>query len=90
MPTSVSSERMDREVHAVTIEKKVTALSDALARLSSAEDLRELLKIIKNPGWTTPAEFVFTTSILDSLESQARSMAEQTRQLVNAARQVGR
>ena len=41
------------------LDKKITALSDALAKLGSADDLRKLLLIIRRPGWTTPAELAF-------------------------------
>jgi hypothetical protein len=47
--------------HILVIEKKVSALSDALAHLGKGTSLRELLKIIKFPGWTTPAEFACWT-----------------------------
>lgn len=88
MSNSVATETMDRGIHVPALDKKITALSDALAHLSSANDLRELLKIIRNPGWTTPAEFMLVMANLNILESQVRNFADQTKQLVEAARQV--
>ena len=43
-------------IHVETVEKKVTALSNALATLGRGTTLAELLKIIYFPGYTTPAE----------------------------------
>jgi len=48
------------------LEKQVTTLSDALAHLSNVEDFKRIL-ILKKPGWTTPAEFAFATSIVESM-----------------------
>ena len=39
-------------------EKSITALSDALAHLGKGTDLRDLIMIIRKPGWTTPAELL--------------------------------
>ena len=70
------------------LEKKVTDLSNALAHLGTTEDLHELLRIIKRPGWTTPAEFILTTSIVDSITAQTKSIATQRQQLLKAAEEV--
>lgn len=47
------------------LEKKITALSDALAHLGKGTDLKDPLRIIHNPGWTTPAEWLFAVGIID-------------------------
>jgi hypothetical protein len=41
------------------LEKKVTSISNALSKLSSAEDFRKLIMEWRRPGWTTPVEFIF-------------------------------
>jgi hypothetical protein len=75
--------------HDITsLEKKVTDLSNALAHLGTTEDLHTLLKIIKQPGWTTPAEFVLVNSIVESITAQTKSIATQRQQLLKAAEQV--
>ena len=58
------------------LEKKVDALSNALAKLSSAEDFRELILILRRPGWTTPAEFIFASSIIDSMTAQVKTLTQ--------------
>jgi hypothetical protein len=70
------------------LEKKVTELSNALAGLGTTEDLHELLRIIKQPGWTTVAEFLLTNGFVDSITAQTRAIATQREALLNAAREV--
>jgi len=49
------------------LERNVNALMAALSNLGSAQELKELLKTIRRPGWTTPAEFIFASGIVDSM-----------------------
>ena len=70
--------------------KKVTALSDALAKLGNGEDLKHLLQIIHRPGWTTPAEFLLVNSIVDHLAGQVGHLANLKGQLMKASEAVGR
>jgi hypothetical protein len=70
------------------INKKVTALSNALAKLGKGTDVKELIRIIRNPGWTTPAELAFTIAILDSMQGQADQLARLSSSLVKSAKRV--
>jgi hypothetical protein len=70
------------------LDKKITALSDALAHLGKGTDLKELLRIIRFPGWTTPAELAFTVAILDSMQSQVNQLTKLSGALAKAAKQV--
>lgn len=56
------------------LEKKVTDLSNALARLGKGEDLKQLLIILRRPGWTTLAELIFASAILDSLQANVKAL----------------
>ena len=67
------------------LEKKVTDLSDALAHLSSADDFRRLIQILKRPGWTTPAEMIFAGAIVDSMLAHTRALAAQKQELLKGA-----
>jgi hypothetical protein len=58
------------------LEKQITALSDALAKLGSADDLRKLILIIRRPGWTTPAELAFASGIVESLTAQTKALTQ--------------
>lgn len=75
--------------HIVVLDKKITELSDALAHLGKGTSLRELLKIIRFPGWTTPAEFAFAALALDSMRAQIKVLDVMNEQLLAAAKQVG-
>lgn len=74
--------------HVALLDKKITALSKALANLGKGTDLRELLRIIRNPGWTTPAELAFTVAILDSIDGQLKQLAKLQKSLVVAGKRV--
>lgn len=75
--------------HIEVLDKKITALSDALAHLGQADSLKELLRIIRFPGYTTPAEFAFTVTVLDTMASQTRQLETMGEHLLAAAKQVG-
>ena len=70
------------------LEKKVTDVSDALAHLSSAEDFKRLILILRRPGWTTPAEFLFASAILDSMLAVTRALGAQKQELLKGAEAV--
>jgi hypothetical protein len=70
-------------------EKSITALSDALAHLGKGTSLRELILIIKRPGWTTPAEFAFASSIVENMTSQVASLERLQGDLLKASQMVG-
>ncbi len=70
-------------------EKSITALSDALAHLGKGTSLKDLIMIIKNPGWTTPAELLYATSIVDTMMAQVETMERLQTNLLRASRMVG-
>jgi hypothetical protein len=72
------------------LEKKVTDLSDALARLGSREDFKRLILIFRRPGWTTPAEYLFATALVDSMQSQVATLAKLKTDLLKGSKEVGR
>lgn len=59
------------------LEKRMTDLSDALAHLNNAEDWKRLILILHHPGFTTPAEFIFISSLVDSMRAQADALSKQ-------------
>jgi hypothetical protein len=58
------------------LEKRISALSDVLARLGRGKDLRDLIRILRFPGWTTPAEFASAFGIVESMISHAAVLAQ--------------
>ena len=76
------------DIHIKELDKKITALSDALAHLGQGTSLKELLKIIRFPGYTTPAEFALTVAILDSMQAHTKTLATLETQLLSASKLV--
>lgn len=81
-----------KDIERIAMEKKITALSKALASLSKGteKDFRELLLLIKKPGWTTIAEEAFTLSSLEIMSLQIRVLSSMRANLMKAAKMVGR
>jgi hypothetical protein len=69
-------------------EKQISALSNALAKLSSAEDFRELILILRRPGWTTPAEFRFASGIVASMTTQVKGLTALKADLIEGSKAV--
>ena len=78
----------DHDMHVNVLGEKITALSNALAELGRGTTLQELLRIIRFPGYTTPAELAFSVAMVDSMAAQASLLFKQQQDLLAAARQV--
>jgi hypothetical protein len=70
------------------LDKKISALSNVLAKLGKGTDLKDLILIIRKPGWTTPAELAFTTAMLDAVTAQAVQLDRLASAMVKAAKKV--
>lgn len=75
--------------HIKMLDEKISDLSDVLAHLGKGSDLKELLRIIRKPGWTTPAEFRFSLAIVDSMRIQVDGLSQTSARLLEAAKVVG-
>lgn len=73
------------EIDINTMGKKVKSLSSELLNLSRTNEFDELLLIIKRPGWTTPAEFIFASSIIDSMMEHTQALAKLKVQLLKGS-----
>ncbi len=80
---------MATELDIKRLDKKITALSKALANLGKGTDGKDLLLIIRKPGWTTIAELGFTNALLDTAAIQVRALEATMAGLKNAAAKVG-
>ncbi len=74
--------------HIHELEKTIRALADALAALGRGAHLHELLRLIHQPGWTTPAELAFVNAILDHISVDVRALDRLQADLVEASRKV--
>lgn len=77
--------------HIKELEVKITELSDLLAKLHSGgtTSKEEFWRIIHGGGWTTPAEFAFTSIVIDAMKSHMLSIQSLQRDLITAAKKVG-
>lgn len=71
------------------IESRCQHVSSSLKELADGKDFEELLILIRNPGWTTPAEAMLVTGLLDTIGAQAKQIGELKRNLMAGARAVG-
>lgn len=76
--------------HVTDIEKKVVDLKNNMAQVAGETDqhMDELLKIIHNPGYTTPRDVQFTTGILDAMSAQTKAFAGLKEALMAASRDI--
>jgi hypothetical protein len=81
MPTSHKAE-IER------LEKKISSISNALAKLGSAEDFRKLILEWRRPGWTTPAELIFVSAIVDSMAANIETLGNLKRELIKGSKAV--
>ena len=72
------------------LEERITELSKLLVRLSDDTDLKELLKHIHGPGWTTPAENALTRAIADFMIDNTNALINFKENFVKGALAVGK
>jgi hypothetical protein len=70
------------------LQKNTSALQKALSDLGNAQDLAELIRIYRRPGWTTPAEFALVATAIQSLGQGVRVIQSQIKGLVAGAKLV--
>jgi len=78
----------DHKIDMTKLEKRVTSISNALAKLSSADDWRKLILEWRRPGWTTPAEFIFVSAMVDSMEAHAVALVQLKTNLIKGSKAV--
>ena len=71
-------------------EGKITELKKLMVGLGNVDSLEELIRIIVQPGWTTPAENIFAVAIVDSMILQAQELMALEKQLLAGSRLVGK
>ena len=70
------------------LEAQIKELSRGLEILAADKDLVELIKVIRRPGWTTPAEFLFATGVVNSMIAQTKTLTELKQTLVKGSQAV--
>jgi len=70
------------------VESRISNVTQALKSLAEDRELAELLTIIHQPGWTTPAEAMLVNGLLDSMIAHTRHLGELKQTLLAGARAV--
>ena len=71
------------------LETSIKKFSDLIIKVADTSDTEELINIIRNPGWTTPAERIFVKGIVDSLYEHTVLIEGLKQSLMNGSRMVG-
>jgi hypothetical protein len=79
------------EKHDVTkLEGRINELSHSLKQLSNDGEMQELLQIIHRPGWTTPAEALLVSGIVDSMVAKTKTLMDLKHTLMAGSRAIGK
>jgi hypothetical protein len=70
------------------LEGQIKELHYALKLLSDDDALLELIRIIRQPGWTTPAEFILVTGVTEALHAHTRAMIGLKQVLMSGSREI--
>ena len=71
------------------LETGIGQFVEILVKLTNQETIEELIRIWRRPGWTTPAEFLFASGVLDSMISLARQLESMENVLLQGSELVG-
>jgi hypothetical protein len=74
--------------HIAQLEKGIETLHRSARSLADDDGYSELLRIIRRPGWTTPAEIAFFLAALEGMQAQVHELTRMKTVLVGAAEQV--
>jgi hypothetical protein len=71
------------------LETGINRFVDILVKLTNQETIEELIRIWRRPGWTTPAEFMFASGVLDSMIALANQLDSMESILLQGSELVG-
>jgi len=72
------------------LEERIDLLNKHMTKMADAKDVKELASIIHRPGWTTPAEFLLVSGIVDSMIAHAEAMGGLKETLMKGSNAVGK
>jgi hypothetical protein len=70
------------------LEKTIQTVRERLTEVAQDDEFLELIKIIHQPGWTTPAEYLFVNTIVQTLEQHIDIIGRLKGDLLTGSRQV--
>jgi hypothetical protein len=74
--------------HVAALDGRLRRLSAAFVDAAAVEDFEELLLIIHQPGWTTPAELLLVNSLIDAAERNVQEAAQLRGALLQGANAI--
>lgn len=70
------------------LDTQIKELHATLHILSDDDLWLELIKLLRQPGWTTPAEFVLFDGITQAMHVHARALVEMKQVLLEGSRAI--
>ncbi len=71
------------------LETRIKELGEQLETMGDTSDLKEMIFLIHQPGWTTPAEYLLVNSIVDVMLEQVKAFATLRQGLITGSRVIG-
>lgn len=76
------------EVDIGRLEKSINGVRERIEVLAQGDDFAELIKSIRKPGWTTPAEFRLVYGVVQTINRQVEVIEHLKTDLLEGSRQV--
>jgi|GEM_PF-2517893 len=70
------------------IDRQARSLHKKLSGLTATQSLEEIIKELRRPGWTTPAEFRLVAASLRAIDRQVTILADMSRELAIASGEI--
>jgi hypothetical protein len=87
--SEIPAKEKNMEKHDVThLETQTNELIANLVKLADDNDLKQFLKTIHHPGFTTPAELFLFRGVVDSMLAQTKALSSLRQVLTSAAAKV--
>ena len=71
-----------------TIERQIRSLHKKLGALTATQSLEEIIRDLRRPGGTTPAEFRLVLASVRAMDRQVTILAEMSRELAIASSEI--
>ena len=71
------------------LERNLEQVQSRLRALVDEDRFAELIRIIKKPGWTTPAEFYLVNASIEIVSRQIEIVDHLSRELLEGSQMVG-
>jgi len=72
------------------LETRIRGLGEHLGTMGNGSDLEELIILIHRPGWTTPAEYMLVSGIVDAMQEHAKALTTLRQSLISGSRLISK